>query len=139
MRTRRVRTRSLSSILNVSASINPGSERDERFPLGVVAWEYSSMPPQRARTYGWLFLAMSASVCANLLLFQPRFDSGRAPAGRDPRAMRMAPAPAAARQAEQLSDTVRALQRELKEINLYPGQIDGKPTPLVHAAIVAYE
>jgi peptidoglycan hydrolase-like protein with peptidoglycan-binding domain len=95
------------------------------------------MSPQRARTYWWLFLAMSASVCVNLLLFQPRSDSRRS-LSADARLMRMTAGPAP-RQAEQIADTVRAIQRELKELNLYPGQVDGKPSPLLHAAILCYE
>lgn len=92
------------------------------------------MTPQRARTYCWLFAAMSVSVCANLLLFQP----GRNVAsGADSRAMRAGAA--GAHGAGQAADTVRAIQRELKELRLYPGQVDGKSSPLVHAAIVAYE
>lgn len=97
------------------------------------------MSSQRARTYGWLFVAMSASVCANLLLFQPGQEARRASAGGESRAMRMGTPPTASRSAEHVADTVRAIQRELKGLNLYPGQVDGKPTPLVHAAIVAYE
>lgn len=92
------------------------------------------MTPQRARTYCWLFAAMSVSVCANLLLFQP----GRNVAsGADSRVMHAGAA--GAHGAGQVADTVRAIQRELKELRLYPGQVDGKPSPLVHAAIVAYE
>ena len=92
------------------------------------------MTPQRARTYCWLFAAMSVSVCANLLLFQP----GRNVAsGADSRVMHAGAA--GAHDAGQVADTVRAIQRELKELRLYPGQVDGKPSPLVHAAIVAYE
>ncbi len=101
------------------------------------------MSPQRAKTYGWLFVAMSASVCANLLLFQPSRGGRESVSATDPskesRAMRMGLAASGASSAEQVSDTVRAIQRELKELNLYPGQIDGKPSPLVHAAIIAYE
>ncbi len=93
------------------------------------------MSPQRARTYFWLFAAMSASVCANLLLFQPRLD-GKTTA-TDSKAMRAGTGTSVG--AGQVADTVRAIQRELKELRLYPGQLDGKPSPLVHAAIVAYE
>lgn len=95
------------------------------------------MSPQRARTYCWLFAAMSASVCANLLLFQPKLDAGNA--STDSKALRMAAGLTGAKSAGQVTDTVRAIQRELKELRLYPGQIDGKPSPLIHAAIVAYE
>ena len=97
------------------------------------------MSPQRVKTYFWLFVAMSGSVCANLLLMQPRQDSKLISGSSDPKALRMASPGSAARSADQLSDTVRAIQRELKELNLYPGQVDGKPSPLVHAAIIAYE
>ena len=96
------------------------------------------MSPQRARTYCWLFVAMSASVCANIFFMQPPHDGRGAQAG-DPKALRVTAAAANGRPAAQTSDTVRAIQRELRELNLYPGQIDGKPSPLVHAAIVAYE
>ncbi len=95
------------------------------------------MSPQRARTYCWLFAAMSLSVCANLLLFQPRLDGKTSAAGTDSKAMRAGAGPSGS--AGQVTDTVRAIQRELKELRLYPGQLDGKPSPLVHAAIVAYE
>lgn len=97
------------------------------------------MSPQRAKTYFWLFVAMSGSVCANLLFMQPRQESKLNAGVSDPKALRMAAPGAVNRGADQLTDTVRAIQRELKELNLYPGQVDGKPTPLVHAAIVAYE
>ncbi len=96
------------------------------------------MLPQRARTYGLLFMAMSASVCANLLLFQTgrsQEPSGGGPANS---VLRVAAAKPASR-ADNITDTVRAVQRELKLLNLYPGQVDGKPTPLIHAAVMAYE
>ncbi len=94
------------------------------------------MLAQRAKTYCWLFLAMSASVCANILLFQQKH--GGADRASDPRALRMTTA-GEAPGAAQLSETVRAIQRELKELSLYPGQPDGKLSPLVTAAIVSYE
>ena len=100
------------------------------------------MSPLRVKTYGWLFLAMSASVLANLLLFQSRPD-GRAAQTAESRPLRANAAtvgtPASQRPADQVADTVRAIQRELSELNLFPGHPDGKATPLVHAAIVAYE
>lgn len=101
------------------------------------------MSPQRVKTYGWLFVAMSASVLANLLLFQSRPDAGVAH-NADSRALRanaatVTAASAVARSADQVADTVRVIQRELNDLNLYPGQPDGKASPLVHAAIVAYE
>jgi peptidoglycan hydrolase-like protein with peptidoglycan-binding domain len=94
------------------------------------------MLPQRAKTYCWLFMAMSASVCANILLFQQRQGAG---VPGDPRALRMTAGIDAASGAVQASDTVRAIQRELKDLTLYPGQPDGKVSPMVTAAIVAYE
>ena len=97
------------------------------------------MTPQRARTYCWLFVAMSGSVCVNLLLLQPRQDGRLGVATGDPKVLRAGiPGPGGSGP-EQVADTVRAIQRELKELSLYPGQVDGKPTPLMHAAIVAYE
>lgn len=110
------------------------------------------MSPQRAKMYAWLFVALSVSVYANILLFQPKAQQqtrgtgggfrDSAAGGGDVKAMRVAAtaqqAPAS-RAAETVSDTVKAIQRELKELDLYPGQIDGKATPLTHAAIVAYE
>ena len=81
------------------------------------------MSPQRARTYVWLFVAMSASVCANLLLFQPRAD-GKAAGG--PKALRIGAPAQSERSVDQVADTVRAIQRGLKELGLYPGQLDGK-------------
>lgn len=53
--------------------------------------------------------------------------------------MRAGTTQAAPRSPDQVGDTIRAIQRELKELSLYPGQIDGKPSPLVHAAIMAFE
>lgn len=97
------------------------------------------MSPQRTKTYCWLFVAMSASVCANLLLFQPRQATRAAAATGDTKAMRVGASQTAVRSGDQVADTVRAIQRELKELQLYPGQIDGRSSPLVHAAIVAYE
>jgi peptidoglycan hydrolase-like protein with peptidoglycan-binding domain len=99
------------------------------------------MTPQRARTYLWLFVAMSASVCANLLLFQQRSDGSVATnaSPTDARILRAATPAGGVRGPELVVDTVRAIQRELKDLNLYPGQVDGKATPLMHAAIVAYE
>ncbi len=97
------------------------------------------MTPQRARTYCWLFAAMSASVCANLLLLQPRQGQIAAATTGETKVMRAAAPVAGGRGSDQVADTVKAIQRELKELNLYPGQIDGKATPLMHAAIVAYE
>lgn len=94
------------------------------------------MSPQRARTYVWLFVAMSASVCANLLLFQPRADSK---AAGGPKALRVGASAPSERSVDQVADTVRAIQRELKDLGLYPGQLDGKQTALLHAAIVSYE
>jgi peptidoglycan hydrolase-like protein with peptidoglycan-binding domain len=96
-------------------------------------------PSQRAKTYGWLFAAMSATVCANLLMMQPRLGETAAtpPAGK--KAFRASADGKATRGASELTDTVRAIQRELKGLRIYPGQVDGKPSPLVHAAIVAYE
>lgn len=96
------------------------------------------MSPQRARTYCWLFVAMSASVCANIFFLQPRLDAKGQPSG-DARVLRMTSSNPAAKPVTTVNDTVRAIQRELKELNLYPGQLDGKPSPLMHAAIVAYE
>lgn len=96
------------------------------------------MSPQRARTYGWLFVAMSASVCANLLLFQSGRNAETAGAGPASSVLRVGAPPPASRP-DNVADTVRAVQRELKSLNLYPGQVDGKPTALIYAAVVAYE
>jgi peptidoglycan hydrolase-like protein with peptidoglycan-binding domain len=96
------------------------------------------MSPQRARTYGWLFMAMSVSVCANLLLFQSGKRVDVAGSGQVGNAMRVG-AVQPSSPADAVTDTVRAVQRELKKLNLYPGQVDGKPSPLIHAAVVAYE
>jgi len=101
------------------------------------------MSPHRVKTYGWLFLAISASVLANLLLFQSRPD-GRAAQTADSRPLRANSAtvtagPAQPRPVDQVADTVRTIQRVLRELDLYPGQPDGKASALVHAAIVAYE
>ena len=101
------------------------------------------MSPQRVKTYGWLFVAMSASVLANLLLFQSRPVGGAAQTAETrthrANAATVAAGGAASRPADQVADTVRVIQRELKNLNFYPGQLDGKVSPLVHAAIVAYE
>jgi peptidoglycan hydrolase-like protein with peptidoglycan-binding domain len=97
------------------------------------------MSPQRTKTYAWLFIVMSASVLANILLFQSRQDPKTLAGGGDTRAMRMGAVAPESRSTDQIADTVRAIQRELRELNLFPGQIDGKASPIVHAAIVAYE
>lgn len=96
-------------------------------------------PSQRIKTYGWLFAAMSATVCANLLLMQPSLNEAGTVSTAGTKAMRAAAETPASKSAAQVTDTVRAIQRELRELRLYPGQIDGKPTPLMYAAIVAYE
>ena len=95
------------------------------------------MLPQRTKTYVLLFIAMSISVFANLLFFQPTGQARLNAASQDPKAMRVGNE--APRSAVQLNETVRTIQRELKEMNLYPGQVDGKPSLLVNAAIMAYE
>lgn len=85
---------------------------------------------------------MSASVLANLLLFQSHHEPRGKLAQADNRAYRMgapAPAPAPKTSVDQAADTVRAIQRELKSLNLYPGHIDGKASALLNAAIVAWE
>lgn len=97
------------------------------------------MSPQKLKTYGWLFAAMSASVCANVLMMQPRQEGAAVATPAGNKAMRVGTAPAEPRSADQVTDTVRAIQRELKELNLYPGQIDGKPSLLLSAAVMAYE
>lgn len=96
--------------------------------------------PSRTKTYTLLFMAMGSSVCANVLYFQSR--AGTTAAVRDatdPKAMRTASNTEPSRPAAQVSDTVKAIQRELKSLRLYPGQTDGKPSMLLTAAIVAYE
>lgn len=96
-------------------------------------------PSQRVKTYGWLFVAMSVTVCANLLLMQPNINQTGQVAATSTKAMRAGADAQPSSGANQVTDTVRAIQRELKALRIYPGQIDGKPSPLVHAAIVAYE
>jgi peptidoglycan hydrolase-like protein with peptidoglycan-binding domain len=96
-------------------------------------------PSQRVKTYGWLIAAMSATVCANLLLMQPSPNETGRLAATGNKAMRAVADTRAGTAADQVADTVRAIQRELKALRIYPGQVDGKPSPLVHAAIVAYE
>lgn len=96
------------------------------------------MTPQRLKTYCWLFAAMSASVCINLLMMQPRHEAGVSPAAAPAKAMRVGGS-GESRSADQITDTVRAIQREMKELNLYPGQVDGKPSLLLSAAVMAYE
>lgn len=92
---------------------------------------------QRARTYLWLFVAMSVSVLVNLLAFQ-QGTVGIAAKG-DSKVLRVGGGAVKPSEADLLAETVRAIQRELKELKLYPGQLDGKQTPLIHAAIMAYE
>lgn len=99
---------------------------------------YRVMTPQRARTYVLLFAALSLSVFANVLMFQPRS------AGSDG-AARSAGGPTAnvgiahSGTVDEVADTVRAVQRELKGLGLYPGHVDGKSSLLTHAAVLAYE
>lgn len=113
------------------------------------------MSPQRARTYCWLFVALSLSVTANILVFQTKPQTrGAAGVHRDTAAggseaipIRIAttaraiqPSPLSpSKNADQIAETVRAIQRELKELDFYPGQVDGKPSMLTTAAVVAYE
>ncbi len=93
--------------------------------------------PQRSKTYVLLFFAMSISVFANILFFQAPGRPRTTAAAHDPKAMRVGND--AARSAGQVNDTVRTIQRELKEMNLYPGQVDGRLSLVVNAAIMAYE
>lgn len=95
------------------------------------------MPSSRAKTYLLLFLAMSASVLLNILWLQSRPDAAQL-AGSANKALRVA-AVQPAKSVDQVADTVRAIQRELRQLHLYPGQVDGRPTLVLHAAIVAYE
>lgn len=107
------------------------------------------MSAQRAKIYVRLFAALSLSVLANLMLFQPRlplrgpFGGAESSAsGGEAKAMRMAAAaasPSRPRSAEQAAESIRAIQRELKELGHYPGQIDGRASALTHAAVLAYE
>jgi peptidoglycan hydrolase-like protein with peptidoglycan-binding domain len=115
------------------------------------------MSPQRAKTYVRLFAVVSLSVLANLLLFQPplaihgnasarvdgrgaRPDAIRSAAGgAEARAMRAGVVAPKFSPAEEVTETVRSIQRELKELGHYPGQIDGRSSQLTHAAIFAYQ
>lgn len=107
------------------------------------------MSAQRAKIYVRLFAALSLSVLANIILFQPRLPQ-RGPfggaessaSGGEAKAMRLAAVPASParpRSPEQTAESIRAVQRELKELGHYPGQIDGRSSPLTHAAVLAYE
>ena len=104
------------------------------------------MSTQRAKIYVRLFAALSLSVLANLLLFQPKLSFhgqlGSADSfagGAEPKAMRVAAPTPKTRPPEQVSDSIRTIQRELKELGHYPGQIDGRSSQLTHAAVLGYE
>ena len=108
------------------------------------------MTPQRVKLYGWLSVAVVLSVSVNVLVLQPRqpqrgamLTHGESAAGGvEGRPQRTAQAPLASKPkppAEQTADTIRAIQRELHEQGFYPGQLDGKASPLTLAAILAYE
>ena len=123
------------------------------------------MSPHRAKTYVRLFAALSLSVLANLLLFQPRLavrshaggavaetagqprraetdkPDVRRPETGNPQAsaMRLAVIAPAFNPTEQMTETVRSIQRELKDLGHYPGPIDGRASQLTHAAIFAYQ
>ena len=104
------------------------------------------MSPHRAKIYARLFAALSLSVLANLLLFQPRlagrFQAGGQAEGQavrpEAKAMRMAVVAQKFTPAAE-TDTVSSIQRELKDLGHYPGQIDGRTSQLTHAAIFAYQ
>ncbi len=107
-----------------------------KFASGV----FQRMTPQRAKTYLWLFLALSGSVCANLLLFQSSGGGWSSASRATSKAMRLSVAATTNRaDADQNLDTVRAVQRELKALNLYPGRVDGKANLLTYAAIMEYQ
>ena len=114
------------------------------------------MSPQRAKTYVRLFAALSLSVLANLLLFQPRLalhgraagqaeaqaprpEPSRSASGGEAKAMRLAIVAQKFNPAEEARETVSSIQRELKDLGHYPGQIDGRSSQLTHAAIFAYQ
>lgn len=132
------------------------------------------MSPQRAKTYARLFAALSLSVLANLLLFQPRLavrgQSAQAstqastqassqasqpvdpvnrlvpgtaaktePAASEARAMRISAIAPRFDPAQQTAETIGSIQRELKDLGHYPGQIDGRGSQLMTAAMFAYQ
>lgn len=109
------------------------------------------MTPRRSRMYVSLFLALGASVAANVLLLQPRLSQrgllvGQAQGprgdgsleGRQSATGLKAKSAGADRQ-EASKATIRAVQRELKEIGHYEGPADGIANLSTHAAVMAYE
>lgn len=107
------------------------------------------MSAQRAKIYVRLFAALSLSVLANIIFLQPKlpfrgpFGGAESSAsGGEAKAMRVAaqvPPVPRQRTAEQTAESIRAIQRELKELGHYPGQIDGRSSPLTHAAVLSYQ
>jgi len=110
------------------------------------------MTPRRARIYASLLLVLGASVAANVLLLQPR------PGQRGPLVAQLEgagkEAPGATQGSSAVSrsdkitvssrqdpsaETIRAIQRELKEGGYYDGPSDGVANLSTHAAIMAYE
>jgi len=109
------------------------------------------MTPRRARLYASVFLVLGASVAANVLLLQPRpvqrgerpgdVARGETPADASPGQATSAPKAklAGGPVAEASAATVRAIQRELKQVGLYDGPVDGVPNLSTHAAVMAFE
>ena len=109
------------------------------------------MSPHRAKTYVRLFAALSLSVLANLLLLQPRLPGRGHAVGQvgpaeahagghvGPSAMRLAAVAPKFAPAEASTDTVRGIQRELRDLGHYPGALDGRVSQLTQAAVFAYE
>lgn len=110
------------------------------------------MTPLRAKIYVRLFAALSLSVLANLLLFQPRLPArGSALASVQPHRAEALPvggnkveakptrSAVASTKLDLAEQTIRSIQRELKDIGHYPGEIDGRSNQLLHAAIFAYQ
>lgn len=98
------------------------------------------MTPRRAKTYVWLFGVLALSVGANLFLLQSKDGLGPGMIGR---IHQTAGGPeggstsAGVGRAE--SETVRAVQRELRQAGFYAGEIDGRINSSTQVAIFAFE
>ncbi|MGE0626320.1 MAG: peptidoglycan-binding protein [Hyphomicrobiaceae bacterium] len=98
------------------------------------------MTPRRAKTYVWLFGVLALSVGGNLFLLQSKDGVGRGMIGRMHQTAggpASGPQPGAAGRVE--SETVRAVQRELRQAGYYAGETDGRVNAMTQAAVLAFE
>lgn len=111
------------------------------------------MTPRRARLYTWLFFGLAGCASINVMLFQTRlplrgmggvYGADGAAGGTStriyaPSAPSKTSRTAAPTAAEQPSDLVMAIQRELSGAGQYSGVRDGRPSRGLTAAIADYE